>query len=160
MLKIDLTCKSFGDWTVLRRDENTSYSSRWICRCKCGREVSVYQTNLTTGKSKSCGCSRPERIGARSLKHGMSMSTEYVSWLHMKSRCYSENNESFPDYGGRGIKVSDEWKSNFSQFFSDMGPKPSPGHTLDRIDVNGDYSKDNCRWSTMQEQAANRRTRK
>lgn len=91
-----------------------------------------------------------------SLRHGKSKSPEYNSWCNMKARCYNEKNHRFYNWGGRGIKVCDEWLHSFEQFYADMGDRPTLLHSLDRIDGDKDYSKENCKWSTKKEQATNR----
>ena len=93
-------------------------------------------------------------------RHGKSYSREYCIWVSMRDRCYSNKNKYYYNYGGRGIKVCDRWKNSFENFYKDMGDKPSNKHTLDRIDVNGDYTPENCKWSTWEEQSLNKRTRK
>jgi hypothetical protein len=121
--------------------------SRWLCRCDCGTTVVVATSNLVTGNTTSCGCSRK--------KHGMSKTKIYHAWIQMLRRCENENDFSYANYGGRGIKVCDRWH-DFSLFYEDMG-NPPYGGTLDRIDNDGPYSKANCKWSSWREQHSNKR---
>ena len=127
-----------------------------MCRsvCDCGVEKLVSPSNLTRPSGTvSCGCHR------RSLftKHGMSTSAEYRSWDHMIQRCSNPKNQRFADYGGRGVLVCDRWLESFENFLSDMGFKPTPKHTLDRVDNNKGYSPENCRWADPKTQMNNKK---
>jgi len=97
---------------------------------------------------------------ARPISHGMSETPEHIAWLNMKSRCFNPNNKQYSDYGGRGITICDRWLNSSQNFLADMGTKPSPKHSLDRIDNNADYSPKNCRWATKAEQVNNKRNNK
>lgn len=126
-------------------------------KCECGIILEVAHSNLVLGKSKSCGCLSREMTGKRATTHGMSKSPEYMTWNRMWSRCTNPVVERYPLYGGRGITVCKEWEK-FEAFYADMGPKPSDKHSLGRIDNNGNYCKENCRWETAEEQHSNTST--
>lgn len=153
---IDLAGKTFGKWTVLSHSPHLSSASRhyWLARCSCGNEAQVRGDALKTGGSTSCmDCGLQALIAARSRAcHGLSQTDEYGSWSAMNERCARLDD---PNYGGRGIAVCAEWRS-FERFLADMGPRPR-GATLDRIDVNGNYEPDNCRWASAKTQGRNRR---
>ncbi len=158
----DETGKRYGQLTVIEQAPPPEHVKRkdtayWRCRCDCGNTVIVVGVSLREGNTASCGCLQRATAVATMTTHGMYKSTEYQSWQGMKERCYNPANRSYPNYGGRGIAVCDRWRDSFVAFFEDMGPKPSPTHSLDRIDGNGDYRPDNCRWATREQQQNNLR---
>ncbi len=150
---IDLTGHVFGMWTVIGLAEvKKGHGAFWLCRCQCGRERAVIGKSLRIGDSSGCK-------SCRAISHGSHSSPEYCSWAHMIQRCRNPRNTQYRDYGGRGIRVRDRWLA-FENFLEDMGTKPSPEHTIERIDNSLGYFKDNCTWSTRAEQPRNtRRTR-
>lgn len=146
----------FGLWTVVGLSSGRGALRRLWCRCDCGVERDVVASNLTRGISNGCGCAR-----AHKSKHGQSRrgakTPEYTAWKGMKSRCKPEYKQA-KDYYLRGIRVCDRWGS-FENFFADMGPKPDPRFSLDRIDNDGPYRADNCRWADYRTQRLNSRRR-
>lgn len=130
----------------------------WLCKCSCGNHTVVHGLALRSATVQSCGCLRGDSARERFTKHGHSKRQEYQIWRSMRDRCRNPNNKGFPDYGGRGIRVHSEWESSFEKFLDDVGPRPSLKHSLDRIDVNGNYEPSNVRWATPTEQARNKRS--
>jgi len=134
----------------------------WACLCDCGGNALVYGSHLRNGRTQSCGCYHMERLRIDPVTHGHSrreeVTGEYVVWCTMKARCLKPSHPKYKWYGGRGIKVCPEWVDDFAAFLAHVGPKPSPKHQIDRIDVNGDYAPGNVRWVTFAEQCRNRRS--
>lgn len=152
----DLTGQVFGNWTALKIDYTTGHRTYWKARCQCGVVRSLRADSLTGGGTGRCNGCQGEALRRKVTSHGMTGSPEYVSWTAAKRRCESVNSSDYQQYGGRGIKLCDRWHS-FEAFYEDMGDKPTRRHSLDRIDVNGDYEPGNCRWATPKQQNRNRR---
>lgn len=164
MKKLDLVGLKFGKLTVLSelKERNPHGKVLFHCKCDCGNEVNVIGTKLKNGWSKSCSCLQKETVKERSKtdnkKHGYCKTSIYNTYHAMISRCYNDKNESYQYYGAKGIKVCDRWLESFENFLADMGEKPSENHSIDRINVFGNYEPSNCRWADKLEQENNKTT--
>lgn len=151
----------FGRLVVIGPAERPCGGRGYLCQCDCGVKVVHRPHYLTNGRAISCKCARTERVSNLNKTHGQSgkdtRTSEYRSWASMRNRCHDINDSNYFRYGGRGIGVCDRWNS-FENFLVDMGPKPSPAHSIERENNNGNYEPSNCVWATKSAQARNRRT--
>lgn len=153
----DLSGRVFERLTVLGfAGLDSRFKATWLCRCECGIEKAVGGNTLTQGRTRSCGCLQRESVSALSKTNEWTGTPERAAWVNMLSRCENPAHPSFENYGGRGISVSLDWHS-FENFIRDMGYRPSDKHSIDRIENDLGYSKENCRWATRAVQNRNHR---
>ncbi len=142
----------FGRYEVIGETIYGLGRARVLCRCACGRECLKPTNELLAGRATGCRQCRQVYIS-----HGQSRTPEYSIWIGLRRRCSNPKDKRYPEYGGRGIAVADEWYSDFASFLRDVGPRPTPLHSIDRIDNNDDYRPGNCRWAVKKVQQRNRR---
>lgn len=166
---IDKTGEVHGRLTIIKLLGKRASSNKpyWLCRCECGNECEVSAANLVSEHTLSCGCLRTEIIIQTKTTHGRRHTKEYQAWCACKGRCYNPNVDRYAHYGGRGIQVCAGWRNDFQAFFEDLGCAPTPKHSIDRVNVNGNYSCGHCaeckangwvanvKWSTPSEQSNN-----
>jgi hypothetical protein len=170
MKRIDITeyvGRKFGRLTILKEGEPVKYDKtimrKVLCKCDCGTEKEIDFNSIKGGKSTSCGCFNREHAKKIHTKHGMAMletgvrHPDYCIWMKIKSRCLNPNDKSYKNYGGRGIQVCDRWKESFELFIKDMGWRPNKNYSIERINYDGNYCPENCKWIHKSEQTKNTR---
>lgn len=166
---IDLSGKRYGRWTVQHRSESEKHGTFYLCVCDCGKQGVVCAADLKRGKSLSCGCLRDEKTRERlpaqnsiwKKTHGASNTRLYRIWCGMRKRCSYPLTNGYENYGGRGISVCREWDESYEAFEEwALSHGYKEDLTIDRIDVDGNYCAENCRWATRSEQEHNKRPRK
>jgi hypothetical protein len=154
----DLAGQRFGRLLVLGFiGRNKHGQAMWLCKCDCGEHFATLGASLLRGRTQSCSCLSRDIIIQRNFRHGLSHTPEHIAWTHIIARCENPNEIGYKDYGGRGIAMCERWRQSFKNFLEDMGPKPGPEYSVERIDNEKGYSPKNCKWATPTEQSNNKR---
>ena len=155
MQRLHLIGRTFGRLTVVSSGTAAEAGYHYLCRCQCGTFTTVASKELVRGHVQSCGCLKGNKVHGHSPRGGSS--AIYNAWKNMRARCERRSHEQFASYGGRGIQVCAQWSASFVAFLKDMKESWYPGRTLDRLDNDGPYNRQNCAWRSMTEQNYNRR---
>lgn len=156
-MKEDIIGERFGRLLVIEVDASVKNKTFYMCLCDCGNVKSVYRDHLKTGATSSCGCFRSEKFSSMLTKHGMSNTKIYKIWAGMIERCSYKRHKSYKYYGGRGISVCEEWLNSFENFYNwSIENGYREGLTIDRVDNDGNYCPENCKWVTMEDQSKNK----
>lgn len=155
--RIEMAGKRYGRLVGIRFIDRQKRQCRWLFKCDCGTEKIMFGANVRRGLTTSCGCRHREISKENGTSHGLSKTAEYDVWGKIKDRCLNPANSAFKNYGARGITICPRWQDDFAAFFSDMGPRPSPQHAIERVDNDRGYSPDNSVWLERRLQNENRR---
>lgn len=153
----DVTGNRFGRLTAISLISTSKNGARWLFECDCGRTKEIRLANVKNGHTQSCGCEHSRKSREANTTHNMSRTAVYKVWASMIGRCCNPSDAAYPYYGARGISVSDKWKRSFICFLADVGPRPSGGYSIERLNNDGDYEPGNCVWIRQAEQAQNTR---
>jgi len=156
----DVTNHRFGRLVAIKIADKYLTTNVWLCKCDCGNKVKIPVNRLTSGRTKSCGCLQRDLTSKRVKTHGYTITHKnlYGVWRQMINRCHNKEDPNFDSYGGRGIFVCMSWLFSVETFIKDMGEKPSQGYSIERVDNNKGYNKNNCIWATQKQQNNNQRT--
>jgi hypothetical protein len=153
----DLTGMKFGRLTAIKIDHKKNNSNYWLFKCDCGSDFIKKGAIVKNGHTSSCGCLKKDLLRDKNSTHKLSYLQEYKIWLGIKKRCYDKNCKAYFNYGGRGILMSKDWINDFVKFYKDVGERPTKKHSIDRINNDLGYFKENCRWATQKQQCKNTR---